>query len=145
VSAAPSLADLASREIVDLHDFFGVWLRPSMATDVGPVPDLDRLERVLAPEFRLIGPDGTIRERGAVVAWISAARGSRPADFRIAVEAIAPVWQASEAVLLEYVETQYGQGKTTRRQSTVLIGRAPAAPLGVAWLHLQETWLHSTD
>ncbi|HVM83151.1 MAG TPA: DUF4440 domain-containing protein [Candidatus Binatia bacterium] len=131
------LADLAVRETMELHDFFGRWLRP----DADAPRDIARLDRALAPEFRLIGPDGGIRERAAVLAWIAGARGSRGGDFRIEVSHCRPAWQSAEAILLEYVETQYGSGKTTRRLSTALFGRAPSAPCGVVWRHLQETWL----
>jgi len=135
------LAELAIRETVELHDFFGRWLRP----DPDAPRDIARLAQALAPEFRLIGPDGRIRDRGAVVGWIAGARGSRGPGFRIDVLNCCPVWQSAEAILLEYVETQYGeeQGRplTTRRLSTALFGRAPSAPCGVVWRHLQETWL----
>ena len=138
---ADPLAEAAIREVVELHDFFGDWLRP----DGRPAFGIDRLEAALDRGFRLITPDGRILERGAVIAWIATARGSRAVDFRIAVSDFHAVWRSDEAVLLEYVETQYGQGKTTRRQSTALMGREPAAPLGVAWVHLQETWLQNAD
>ena len=141
-----ALAAAAVREVVELHEFFGDWLRP----DGKPAFGLDRLVQVLADGFRLITPDGRILERNAVIGWIDTARGSRATDFRIEVSDMRPVWQSSEAVLLDYVETQYGLGKTTRRQSSALMAAAltsgaPAAPLGVAWVHLQETWLQSAD
>jgi len=133
-----TLADRAAQEIFELHVFFGEWLRPSAKAF-----DLGRLEQALDPDFRLIGPDGGIRDRAAVIGWIGAARGSRGPDFAIDVSGIRPVWQSAEAILLEYVEAQYGQGRTTRRLSTALLCLAPAAPCGVVWRHLQETWLQA--
>src|SRR3954453_18215335 len=134
---AESLADLAIRESVELHDFFSRWLRAKDETKL----DIIRLESALDPDFRLVAPDGGVRERQAVIDWIPGARGSRGADFWIDVADFVAVWQSTEAVLLEYVETQYIDGKTTMRLSTALFCRAPGAPCGVVWRHLQETWM----
>ena len=131
------LVDLVIQEVVALHDFFGVWLRPGGGSGVEP----PHFERSLAPGFRLIGPDGSGRDRATIVAWLHSMRGSRGADFRMAVSGFREVWSQGDAILLEYVETQYLQGKTTKRQSAALLCRAPWAPIGIAWLHLQETWL----
>jgi hypothetical protein len=139
-----ALAEAAAREVVALHDFFGAWLRPDPAAP----QDIARLEQALAPEFRLIGPDGVIRDRAAVVGWIAGARGSRGPAFRLETSDSRVIWQSAEAVLLEYVETQYGHvqsasGQSTRRLSTTLFCRAPSAPCGIVWRHLQETWLQA--
>jgi hypothetical protein len=135
-----SLADLAIRESVELHDFFSRWLRAKEEA-----LDIARLEGALDPDFRLVAPDGGVRERKAVIDWIAGVRGSRGADFWIDVAEFVTVWQSPEAVLLEYVETQYIDGKTTKRLSTALFCRAPGAPTGVVWRHLQETWLQPGD
>lgn len=131
------LADLAIREVVELHDFFLAWLRPHP----GAPPDPARFERALAPEFRLVGPDGRVRDRAAIVGWLHDLKGGRGADFTMQVSDFRPVWQAGDAILLEYVETQYLQGKTTQRHATALLKRMPEAPAGMIWMHLQETWL----
>lgn len=142
------LADLAIREVVELHDFFCAWLRPAAAN--GSPLDSARFEAALAPEFRLVGPDGRVRERAAIVAWLHDLRGGRGADFTMQVSDFNSVWSEGDAILLEYVETQYLQGKTTQRHSTALLRRAPEAPVGIAptgivWVHLQETWLQTVD
>jgi hypothetical protein len=136
-----NLSDLAIREVIELHGFFCAWLRP----EDGSALDPGRFEWGFAPEFRLIGPDGRARDRQAIVDWLHALRGSRPAEFRMEVSDFRPVWTDGDAVLLEYVETQYLQDKTTQRQSTALLRRAPAAPVGIAWVHLQETWLQAVE
>jgi hypothetical protein len=135
------LADLAIREVVELHDCFRAWLKPHN----GSVLDPARFERALAPEFRLVGPDGRVRDRETIIAWLHHLKGGRGADFGMEVSEFRPVWQQGDAILLEYVETQYLQGKTTQRQSTALLKRAPDAPIGIAWMHLQETWLQGID
>jgi len=136
-----SLADRAIREVVELHHFFNHWLRASSEDQL----DIARLAGVLAPTFRLVAPDGGVRERQPLIDWIAGVRGSRGADFRIDVADFVVVWQSPEAVLLEYVETQYIDDKTTKRLASALFCREPKAPCGVVWRHLQETWLHEGE
>jgi hypothetical protein len=133
------LADLAIRECVELHEFFRAWLTPHNGSKLDP----QRFERAFDPEFRLVGPDGGVRDRAAIVGWLHDLKEGRGADFRMEVSDFRAVWQQGDAILLEYMETQYLQGKTTQRQSTALLKRAPDAPIGIAWVHLQETWLQS--
>jgi hypothetical protein len=136
------LADLAIREVVELHEFFLAWLRPHAVSNSGGAKlDPGRFERAFDPEFRLVGPDGGVRDRAAIVGWLHDLSGGRGDDFRMEVSDFRPVWSQGDAILLEYVETQYLQGKTTQRQSTALLRRAPDTPIGMLWVHLQETWL----
>jgi hypothetical protein len=135
------LSDLAIRECVELHEFFRAWLTPHNGSKLDP----QRFERAFDPEFRLVGPDGGVRDRAAIVGWLHDLKEGRGADFRMEVSDFRAVWQQGDAILLEYVETQYLQGKTTQRQSTALLKRAPEAPIGIAWVHLQETWLQTVE
>ena len=137
------LTDLAIREVVELHEFFLAWLRPHNGSGQGSPLDPARFERAFDPAFRLVGPDGGVRDRAAIVAWLHDLKGGRGADFRMEVSDFRAVWSEGDAILLEYVETQYLQGKTTQRQSTALLRRAPDAPAGIVWVHLQETWLQT--
>lgn len=131
-----SLADQAWQEVVDLHAFFETWLRESETA-----MDFSEVERAIGRDFRLVSPDGKIDERDAVVSWIKGARGSRGPTFLIVASDPRPIWAGTGAVLLEYTEQQYRDGQTTRRRSTALFLANPAAPRGVEWRHLQETWL----
>jgi hypothetical protein len=140
-SPGESLTDLAIRETVELHEFFSRWLRAKGEEKL----DIARLEGALDPGFRLVAPDGGVRERQSVIDWIAGVRGSRGADFWIDVADFVAVWQSPEAVLLEYVETQYIEGKTTMRLATALFCRATGTPCGVVWRHLQETWLQEGE
>ena len=135
------LADLAIREVVELHHFFSQWLRASGEGQL----DIARLAGVLDPGFRLVAPDGGVRDRQPLIDWIGSVRGTRGTDFRIDVADFVVVWQSAEAVLLEYLETQYIDGKTTKRLSTALFSREPKAPCGVVWRHLQETWQQEAE
>ena len=133
------LADLAIKEVVELHEFFLAWLRPHNGAKLDP----SRFERAFDAEFRLVGPDGGVRDRAAIVGWLHDLKEGRGADFRMEVSDFRAAWGQGDAILLEYVETQYLQGKTTQRQSTALLRRAPDAPVGLVWVHLQETWLQT--
>jgi hypothetical protein len=136
MSSSPSLADLAWQEVVALHAFFETWLRESEF-----VMDFSDVEAAIGKDFRMISPDGKIEEREAVISWIRGARGSRGPDFTIAVLDPRAIWAGDSAVLLEYTEQQYRDGRTTRRRSTALFLADPAAPRGILWRHLQETWM----
>jgi hypothetical protein len=136
MSESGSLPDLARQEAVELHEFFEGWLQGEL-----PATDFSRAETAIGRDFRLISPDGKIEDRAAVLAWIKAAHGSRPRPFTVSVLDPSTVWEGGGAVLLEYTERQYQDGRTTRRRSTALFLANPAAPCGVEWGHLQETWI----
>jgi hypothetical protein len=127
---------MARREAVALHVFFAEWFRDAAGT-----VDFSVCERSLAPDFSMITPDGRMHDRAAVVERIRQARGSAPAGFHIAVLDPRPLWQRADTVLLAYIEQQVGGGRTRRRRSSGLFTRQPAAPHGVVWRHLQETWM----
>lgn len=134
--------DLAERAIADvhaLHAFFVAWFGGDGSMD------FSTCERTLAPDFRLINPDGSTDDRRSIIERLKAARGSVPSGFTIEVRQPCTIWQSPDAVLLEYVEHQYRDGKTTDRLSTALFTPEPAAPNGVVWRHLQETWIVPAD
>jgi hypothetical protein len=133
------IAIRAIEEAHELHAFFAAWFREGN----GPVPDFDRLESALAADFRMVTPDGAVQERETVIERVRAGRGAAPEDFRIAVREAHPVWQAEDAVLLEFIEEQYRGAGSTRRRSTALFTDRPGAPNHVVWRHLQETWIGS--
>ena len=134
------LAERARREVLALHDFFVVWFRPG-ATAI----DFGQCEAALAPDFRMVAPDGKVNDRAAVLRRLRQARGALPADFAIVIAAIEPLWQQGDAILLGYVEEQYRSGSITRRRSTALFTAEATAPRGVVWRHLQETWMPVAD
>ena len=135
---AADLADRAGSEVVRLHAFFGAWFR-------GEAADFATCAAALAPDFRMITPDGAIHERAAVVARLVAARASASAGFAIEILEPHPAWQSADAVLLEFIERQYRDGRAASRRSTALFTDEPAAPRGVVWRHLQETWIKPAD
>ena len=133
-----TLAERARQEVVELHDFFVAWMRGET-----PAGDFSRAEASISRHFRMSSPDGKIEESAAVLAWIKGAQGSRPSPFTIAVLDHRTIWAGEDAALLEYTEQQYRDGRTTRRRSTALFVANPAAPCGVEWHHLQETWMEA--
>jgi len=128
------LAGKANREVEALHQFFVAWF-------LGEPADFTACEAAFAPDFRMVTPDGAVHERAAVVARLRAARASAPADFTIAIVEPRVAWQTADAVLLEYVERQYRDGRTSMRRASGLFTGETAAPRGVVWRHLQETWI----
>lgn len=135
-----SLEELARTEVLALHEFFVAWFRRG-----GPDIDFRLCEAAFAPDFRMVTPDGFVRDRPAIVEMVRRARGTLPEDFAIVISEIGPLWQRGDAILLGYVEQQYRNPSTTRRRSTALFTGEPAAPRGVVWQYLQETWLTKTE
>ncbi|WP_051328803.1 DUF4440 domain-containing protein [Geminicoccus roseus] len=128
------LEQAALNEVADLHVLFTRWLGPGEG-------DLARAAAALAPEFRMVLPDGALVERAAVLAFLEAMRGRRGPAFRIEI-AEAEAREAGQGhVLVTYVERQEDDGKATARRSSALFRFEPSAPCGVVWLHLHETWL----
>jgi hypothetical protein len=140
MSETVALEQLAIDEVVALHAFFVAWLRaePSAA-------EFRRCEGALAPDFRMITPDGRPHGRDAVLGRIRAARGTAGHGFDIRVVDPRTVWSDGNAILLEYVEEQYRDGRTTRRRSTGLLTRNLMAPNGIEWRHVQETWMDAAE
>lgn len=125
------------REIGELHDFFQAWMR-------GELPRTDaafaRFPAALDARFMLISPAGQAAGVEETVAWIRSAHGSRP-DFRLWTTDHQVRFEAAGCVLATYQEWQTRDGVTTTRLSSVLFRADPAAPNGVAWVHVHETWL----
>jgi hypothetical protein len=126
------LAAQAVREIHALHAAFEELF-------TGRSRDLDRCAKALAADFSMVAPDGSRRDRATVLAALGAA-ASTP-GLRIEIRDIAQIWQAEDSVLLQYVEEQYRDGRTTRRLSTALFTAEAEAPCGVVWRYLHETWM----
>lgn len=126
-------------EIEALHRFFVSWLKGACPKDAA---SYDRVRSVLAPDFLIIGPNGTTTACQPLLDELYAAHGRRRDDpgFRIWIEATTERWSGGGNALLVYEEWQSAEGRQTARISTALFEAAPDAPCGVHWRHLQETW-----
>lgn len=136
-----SLAETCETEVQDLHEFFEAWFR-------GELPRtndrLARLEAALEADFQQVAPDGTVRDRAAVIDAVAGRHGSRRGDtdpFRIEVEEVDARVELDDVCLLTYEEHQRTDGEWRGRRSSALFEHAPDAPGGVVWRHLHETWL----
>ena len=134
---ASSLQSACFQEVIDLHAFFQGWLD-------GTLPNDDALFARFAaannPAFTLISPDGSMAGGAATGSWIRAAYGTRP-GFRLWTDAHQMHYQDANLAIVTYREWQTREGATTVRISTAVFRTAPAAPNGVAWVHIHETWL----
>jgi hypothetical protein len=125
------LAEAAKAEIVALHAYL-------MDLFTGRTRDLVRCEAAFAGDLSMITPDGVWFDRAHILA--NFANATAAPGFRILIHDVRLIWESESAVLLRYVEEQYRDGQTTRRLSSALFTRNEAAPLGVVWRHLHETW-----
>jgi hypothetical protein len=130
------IADDAAREIATLHAHF-------VELFTGQSNDFARCSAAFAEDFEMVSPEGLHLGRQAILTGLQAARAAP--DFSIAISAIRPIWIAGNSVLLQYVEQQYRDGRTTRRRSTALFEARTGAPNGVVWRYLHETWMRDAE
>lgn len=126
----------ARTEIEDAHDFFAHWFRGAGGADA-----FAARAKAFHADFTMVTPDGRLIDRTALLARIEAMQGARDSDFVIDVEAADPLWHNETAVLVTYIEAQAGHGPPNARRATALFEADAAAPNGVVWRHVHETWL----
>jgi hypothetical protein len=127
-----ALATAAAREIVELHALFTELF-------TGRSRDFSRCEAAFSPKLEMVTPEGRLVNRAQILEGLKRAKAQ--SDLRITIHDIAPIAEDARGVLLRYIEEQYRDGETTRRMSIALFETAGAAPCGVAWRYLQETWI----
>jgi hypothetical protein len=125
------------REICELHDFFQGWLDGSLpATD----EVFARFAKATAAGFMLIGPDGSAAGRQDTAEWIRSAHGTWP-GFRLWTDEHTVRAAGEDWALCTYREWQTRDGVTSVRLSTAFLIADNAAPAGLSWLHVHETWI----
>jgi hypothetical protein len=125
----------AVRDVVDLHVVFVDWFAGRRVDD-----GLARMDASLAPTFFQITPDGRRLSRAPLVDWLAGMFGRRPGTAITIVDPQVLSEGADHATVL-YIERQdAADGARTERWSTAIFERWPAAPNGVRWLSVQETW-----
>jgi hypothetical protein len=89
----------------------------------------------------LIGPDGSTAGREEPGGWIRAAHGTRP-GFRVWTDEHILRAAGEDWALCTYREWQTRDGVTSVRLSTAFLAADNAAPAGLSWLHVHETWIN---
>ena len=127
------------REVRGFHAFLRDWL-------AGAVPRREatfaRFSGAMDAGVEVIGPRGTVTERAALVDEFEGLHGELAADaFEIWIENFRCRWAAGDHALVTYEEWHRREGAESARLSSALFRREAAAPCGVAWMHVHETWL----
>ena len=121
-------------EIDELHAFFEAYFLGSL-----PSSEIGRVERALAPDFTMLGPDGTESDRTRTVAAIE--QGHAHTDsLEITVSEHRLIVSTDHHVVATYVETHRLADRSNHRVATVVFVRDPDGPNGLRWLRVQETW-----
>lgn len=134
------LARRARLEIEELHRFFVEWLCGTCANSDAA---WSRAGGVLDPRFRWIGPDATCLSREGLTSALRSQHGSlaSPAVFEIWIENFACDAVVGDVVVASYEEWQRRDSGVRGRHSSVIFVSNEAAPQGLAWLRVHETWL----
>jgi len=125
------------REIDQLHELFATWIG---GADEQAEDALGRLERALAETFTFITPSGELLDREGILGAVRGARGARP-GLAIRIRESRLLHSAGDCLVVAYEEWQEAAGERTGRLSTVVFRRRAAAPNGLTWLHVHETWI----
>lgn len=129
------MIDACEREIRSLHEFFVEWYHGAHERDA-----FDRVERALADEFTVVSPDGETVDRATVLEGVREGYDRR-STFDIEIRAVSPVVDRQAIAVVRYEEWQSTPDDETGRASVACFVPADAAPNGVAWTFLQETWI----
>ena len=127
----------ARSEVMALHQFFEDWFLGLAGTEYS------RLETALAADFEMVTPGGIVVTRGPLIEQLRGALGSwRASPKKIEIRDISSLYLAGGWILVRYEEWHLPeQGEAVGRLSTAVFRSTSAAPLGVEWVRLQETWL----
>jgi hypothetical protein len=126
-----NLTRRVAAEIEALHVEFERWF-------AGSIDDFDRIRSSTAADFTLVTPGGDIIENAELLAGLLDSHGSR--QIRIRIENVVVRWNSESGILATYEEWQDHAHYTAARQSTVLFSSDQAAPSGLLWRHVHETW-----
>lgn len=139
------------REVEELHAFFEGWFNDDL-----PMPDdaFKRFEDALDDSFEIVTPDGVERPKPEIVELVRGAHSTRksaldpriapkaPVRIRVVHRGRRPLGQHLHLVV--YEEWQSHASAEKGRISTALLTEVHPTrhrPYGLAWLHVQETWI----
>ncbi len=126
-----SLTGRVTAEIEALHAEFERWF-------AGATDDFERIRSSMAEDFTFVSPRGDVVDAGALLEDLTAARGSR--QMRIRISNVTVREAGNSTVIATYEEWHHYADYTTARQSTALLTEDEAAPRGLLWRHVHETW-----
>ncbi len=140
---AQRLAAASRKEVVELHRFIEEWSNGVLPDDEASYA---RFSNALAQDFVIISPDGTSQDHDSIVEGFRTSHGRwRSADGTpsgvLRIEEIEVVAVSPPLALVSYQEWQELPAGTVARLSSVLFRESDAAPGGVEWVHLHESWL----
>lgn len=138
MTTSADLAERATREISELHQFFQGWFHGTLAEG-----DFARFERVLDADFTIVTPAGRTLGRDAILAAVQGQFG-RDSTTMLEIRNVIIHQVIGEVAIVSYEEWQLGQETGSRgRQSTAVLSHDPATPNQLRWLRVHETWLPS--
>jgi hypothetical protein len=126
------LSAQVAAEIRALHVEFERWNR-------GESESSERIEASIPEDFTFVTPQGEVVTGRELRENFRQGQGQR--QIRIRIENPILRWHGGDAVLATYEEWHEHADYTTARQSTVLFTRDAAAPGGLRWRHVHETWM----
>ncbi len=122
-------------EVVELHEYFEGYLGGAL-----PADQTSRMTDAFADEFTMVDPGGSVTDGPSIVAAISGQHGQH-AGLTMWITDFDLIAETGEHVIGRYIEHQkVGEGGN-QRWATVVFRKVDAAPNGLHWLALHETWL----
>jgi len=119
-------------EIVELHAFFEAYF-------LGKESSLGRVENALAAGFTMVGANGVESDRESAMRMILAGH-AHTVNLSITTSDHRLLLQSGDTVVATYIEHHESSDGGNRRLSTVVFTADAAAPNGVCWLRVHETW-----
>jgi hypothetical protein len=90
--------------------------------------------------FTMVGPEGVLTELPPLTARLRSAY-HKQTGIRIWTQNHRLLHHNGDLALCTYEEWQESADATTARLSSVLFRQQTAAPQGLVWLHVHETWM----
>lgn len=129
------------KETARLHDVLEAWLVGALERTPAAFA---AFETALADPCTVVSPKGMRTERAALVTEFEGLHGVLAADrgrFAVRVRNARVEARLGDHAVLTYEEWHERGEDCSARLTTALMREGLAAPLGVAWAHIHETWL----
>ncbi|MGJ3239992.1 MAG: hypothetical protein ACFE0Q_14870 [Anaerolineae bacterium] len=131
------MMDNYAQEIHDLHQFFEDYLVGRRSHD-----PMTRFTGVTDDHFTIVGSDGTVMNRDAIIGYVRDNYSKRP-NFSIWTEQVSLRQHLNGILIVTYEEWQTIDSVTTVRTSTVAFAEDDQQPNGLRWLHVHESGLRT--